>query len=95
MAKKDNNIAYLTQRQQLKRLSSKEFVALKELCRLSKNMFNVAIYNIRQHFFNTGQYLGYQDNYKISKHNENYGILNSNMSQQILKEADGAFKWCF
>ncbi len=58
-------------------------------------MFNVAIYNIRQHFFNTGQYLSYQDNYKVSKDNENYSILNTNMSQQILKEADGAFKSFF
>lgn len=90
-----NNIVYLTQRQQLKNLSSKEFVAIKELCRLSKNMFNVALYNIRQHFFSTGSYLNYQDNYKLSKDNENYRLLNSNMSQQILKEADGAFKSFF
>lgn len=92
---KDNNVIYLTGRQQLNHLTKKEYLALKELCFLAKNMYNVALYNIRQHFFNSKEYLSYNDNYKISKNNESYGLLNSNVAQQILKEADGSFKSFF
>ena len=88
-------LAYLTQRQQIKHLSKKEYLALRELCSLAKNMYNVALYNIRQHFFNTGKYLNYYDNYHLAKENENYKLLNSNMAQQIIKEADGSFKSFF
>lgn len=88
-------LAYLTQRQQIKHLSKKEYLALRELCSLAKNMYNVALYNIRQHFFNTGKYLNYYDNYHLAKENENYKLLNSNMAQQIIKEADSSFKSFF
>ena len=86
---------YLTARQQLNHLSKNEYLALRELCFLAKNMYNVAVYNIRQHFFSTSEYLNYNANYKLAKDNENYKLLNSNVAQQILKEADGAFKSFF
>ncbi|WCK57235.1 transposase (plasmid) [Aneurinibacillus sp. Ricciae_BoGa-3] len=90
-----NKVVYRTQRQQLKHLSKKEYVALKTLCFLAKNLHNVALYNVRQHFFATGEYLRYGENYHLSKDNENYQTLNSNMAQQIIKEADGAFQSFF
>lgn len=86
---------YLTIKQQLKHLEKEEYLILKELSHISKNLYNVALYNIRQHFFKTGKYLNYYDNYLLCKNNENYKILNSNMSQQILKEVDGSFKSFF
>jgi len=90
-----NNITYGCQKQQLNHLSKREYLILRTLCRLAKNMYNVGLYNIRQHFFETGNYLNYKDSYHQSKTNENYQLLNSNMSQQILKEVDGAFKSFF
>ncbi len=51
-------------------------------------------YNIRQYYFQENKYLNYQKNNSLLKSSENYKTLNSNMSQQILKEADGYFK-CF
>lgn len=86
---------YLNQSQQLKHLSKKEYIALKELCKLAKNLYNVGLYNVRQHYFNTKKYLNYTQNYPLAKANENYKMLNSNMSQQILKEVDGSFKSFF
>jgi len=48
---------YLNIKQELKHLSRDEFEILKELSHTAKNMYNVALYNVRQHFFNTGEYL--------------------------------------
>ena len=86
---------YLTLKQQVKHLSKKEFRNLKYLSHIAKNLTNEAIYNIRQYYFNKKKYLSYNENYKILKNSENYKKLNSNMAQQILKEADGSFKSFF
>ena len=53
----------VTQRQVLKYLNINEYIALKTLCRYSKDMYNMALYNVRQHYFNTKQYLSYNSNY--------------------------------
>lgn len=86
---------YLTVKQQVKHLSVSDFKTLRELCHITKNLANEAIYNIRQHFFKTGEYLQYRDNYVLLKNSPNYKTLNSNMAQQILKEVDGSFKSFF
>ena len=86
---------YLTLKQQVKHLSKKEFRNLKYLSHVAKNLTNEAIYNIRQYYFNKKKYLSYNENYKMLKNSENYKKLNSNMAQQILKEADGSFKSFF
>ena len=86
---------YLTVKQQVKQLSKQDFKTLLELSRAAKNLYNQAIYNIRQYFFETKEYLNYEKNYVLLKQSENYKTLNSNMAQQILKEADGAFKSFF
>lgn len=86
---------YLTVKQQLKHLSKEEYLILRELCHSAKNLYNQALYNIRQYYFDEGKYLNYVENNKLLKSSENYKILNSNMAQQILKEVDGAFKSFF
>ena len=86
---------YLTVKQQVKHLSKKDYLAIKELCHIAKNLANEAIYNIRQYYFNESEYLKYEKNYTLLKNSENYKMLNSNMSQQILKEVDGSFKSFF
>lgn len=86
---------YLTVRQQLKHLGKEEYLILRELCHTAKNLYNQAVYNIRQYYFDERKYLNYVENNKFLKSSENYKTLNSNMAQQILKEADGAFKSFF
>lgn len=86
---------YLTVKQQLKHLSKEEYLILRELCHSAKNLYNQAVYNIRQYYFDEGKYLNYVENNKLLKSSENYKILNSNMAQQILKEVDAAFKSFF
>lgn len=86
---------YLTVKQQLKHLSKEEYLSLRELSHSAKNLYNQAVYNIRQYYFVEGEYLNYQKNYALFKNSPNYKTLNSNMAQQILKEVDGSFKSFF
>ncbi len=86
---------YLTVKQQLKHLSKEEYISLRELSHTAKNLYNQAVYNIRQYYFQENKYLNYQKNNSLLKSSENYKTLNSNMSQQILKEVDGSFKSFF
>ena len=86
---------YLTVKQQLKHLSKEEYLSLRELSHTAKNLYNQAVYNIRQYYFQENKYLNYQKNNSLLKNSENYKTLNSNMSQQILKEVDGSFKSFF
>ncbi|MBR6232965.1 MAG: hypothetical protein IKQ98_04005, partial [Erysipelotrichaceae bacterium] len=82
---------YLTIRQQPK-LSKYEYDTLLELCRYAKDLYNEALYNVRQCFFKESRYLNYYENYALLRNSDNYKMLNSNMAQQILKEVDGSFR---
>lgn len=86
---------YLTVKQQVKHLSKEDYLSLKELCHVAKNLSNEAIYNVRQYYFTKGEFLKYEKNYALLKNSANYKTLNSNMAQQILKEVDGSFKSFF
>ncbi|MDB0439148.1 RNA-guided endonuclease InsQ/TnpB family protein [Clostridioides difficile] len=86
---------YLTVKQQVKHLSKEDYKNIKELSHIAKNLANEAIYNIRQYYFQEGEYLNYEKNYVLLKDSSNYKNLNSNMAQQILKEVDGSFKSFF
>ena len=86
---------YLTVKQQVKHLSKEEYLTIKELCHVAKNLTNEAIYNVRQYYFTEGEFLKYKKNYTLLKNSLNYKALNSNMAQQILKEVDGSFKSFF
>ena len=90
----NKRLVYLTIRQQAK-LSKYEYDTLLELCRYAKNLYNEALYNVRQYYFNESGYLSYEKNYHLLKNSDNYKMLNSNMAQQILKEVDGSFQSFF
>lgn len=79
----------------LKHLSNIEYQYLREMCRLSKNVYNESVYNIRQHYFSEGSYLRYESNYYQMKTSENYSLLGANVAQQTMKSADQSFKSFF
>ncbi|NES25236.1 MAG: transposase, partial [Symploca sp. SIO3E6] len=83
---------YATQKNQLRRLSKQEFDALSALCRLSKNLFNVALYECRQYFFQERKRLSYESNYHLCKMNENYRLLNTDIAQQTMRVVDRSMK---
>ena len=83
------------QKEVLKLHSKQEYLALRKLVHLSKNMYNVGLYSVRQHFFTTKKYLSYTKNYHECKENENYKLMGSAAAQQTLKKVDENFKSFF
>ena len=82
---------YLTQSNVIRGLAKQDYTMLREMCQYSNNLYNVAVYTIRQHYFDTQQFLRYEENYPICKENENYGLLQAGVAQQILKVATAVF----
>ena len=70
---------------------------LDEVCFKSKNLYNAALYKIRQHFFNTKQFLNWFSVDKIfkEKKQDDYYSLPCKVSQQTLKLLNQNFKSFF
>lgn len=74
---------------------SSKFAQLDELCFLSKNLYNVALYHIRQHYKETSKYLSYN---KLAKqlsdtNNLDYrAIPYAQSAQQVLRQVDKQYK---
>ena len=86
---------FLTQSNYIRGLSKSEYKTLDEMCLIAKRLFNVGLYNVRQHYINEHEYLRYESNYHVAKNNENYKLLQAGCSQQILKVVDRSFKSFF
>ena len=87
--------AYAVQSNVIRGLSREQYALLKEMCQYSNNLYNVALYNIRQHYFKTKSFLTYESNYYECKGNENYKLLQAGAAQQTMKVADRSFKSFF
>ena len=86
---------YLTVKNQLRQLSAHEFQTLREMCRLSKNLYNEALYNVRQYYFSENKYLHYESNYHLCKSSPNYKTLGTEAAQQTMKVVDRNFRSFF
>lgn len=73
------------------------YETLDNLCFLSKNLYNSALYAIRQHYFNTKQYLNkFELINQFTKNNQkDYIALPRKVSQQIIYQVDQNFKSFF
>lgn len=80
----------LTQTNRL-HLTNDEAQSLRTLCRLSKNLYNVGLYTVRQYFFAERKHLRYEAAYHHCKTNDNYKLLATDIGQQTLKVVDRAF----
>ena len=86
---------YAVQSNVIHGLSKKQYALLKEMCDYSNKLYNVALYNIRQYYFATKQFLAYESNYHECKTNENYRLLQAGVAQQTMKVVDRSFKSFF
>lgn len=77
--------------------SNNYYKELDNLCYLSKNLYNSALYAIRQHYFNTKQYLNKFDliNQFTKNNQQDYIALPRKVSQQIIYQVDQNFKSFF
>lgn len=66
------------------------------LMHTAKNLYNEALYNVRQHYLETNSYLDYSENYKLlSRNSDNYRILNTQQAQAVIRKVDEAIKAFF
>lgn len=78
-------------------LTKNQFDRLKELSNIAKNLYNQALYILREEFVSTQKYISYPQMDKIMKqtlnleNNINYKLLKAGVSQQILKKLDKNF----
>lgn len=82
---------------QIIRPSSPLYKDLDKLCLLSKNLYNIALYTVRQHYFNTKKYLSYFSIARdFAKDNlADYRALPAKVSQQTLRLVDQNMKSFF
>ena len=74
---------------------SSKFAQLDELCFLSKNLYNVALYNIRQYYKETSKYLTYNKLAKILSDSNNLdyrAMPYAQSAQQVLRQVDNQYK---
>lgn len=86
---------YLTVKNQIRGLTAGQYETLRLMCRLSKNLYNEALYSVRQYFFTERKYLCYEGNYHVCKSSENYQALGTEIGQQTMKVVDRSFKSFF
>jgi len=86
---------YRVQKNHLRGLSKAEYQILRNLTRLSKNLYNHTLYTVRQYFFANGTFLKYEQAYHLVKSNENYQLLPSQVAQQTMKVVDRTIRSFF
>ncbi|HWS83404.1 MAG TPA: transposase [Ktedonobacteraceae bacterium] len=77
------------------RKSDARFALIDHAAFASKNLYNAALYEIRQHFIFAGKYLSYKQMDKIMQKHEAYRALPCKVSQQVLKLLDKNWKSFF
>ncbi len=85
--------------QLVRQIQLKKTPFLDEITLLSKNLFNVATYEVRQHFFTTRKWLRYINLWNLLRNHDAYTELQnrcgSHPPQQVLKQIDRNFKSFF
>ena len=77
--------------------NNRHYKELKNLCGLSKNLYNATLYEIRQYFFENKKYLPYPAVDKKFKETNNidYRSLPTQTAQQTMRVVDSSFKSFF
>ena len=82
---------FRTQSNLIRHLSKEEYSMLFEMCQYSNNLYNFALYHVRQYFFHEKKFLRYEEHYHHCKLNENYKLLQARSAQQTLKMVNRSF----
>ena len=88
--------------QQIIKSNHPHFNELRELMSVSKSLYNMALYNVRQHYFESKnddtvkyKFLSYVENWKKLKPTDVFQSLDSHCGQEIIKLVDKSFKSFF
>jgi len=77
-----------TTKREIRNLSKDQYLTLKDMCHLSKNVYNTTLYNIKQYYKKTEKYLRYESNYHLMKNDKNFKYLFSHCSQHTMMIVD-------
>jgi putative transposase len=83
-----------TMKQRL-RLNKNQYHILSDMCYQSKNVYNQALYLVRQHYFDHKEYLSYPKVYHLIKEQDLYRKLPTWCAQQSMKMVDKSFRSFF
>ena len=88
--------------QQIIKSNHPHFSELRELMSVSKSLYNMALYNVRQHYFESKnddtvkyKFLSYVENWKKLKTTDVFQSLDSHCGQEIIKLVDKGFRSFF
>ena len=88
--------------QQIIKSNHPHFNELRDLMNVSKSLYNMALYNVRQHYFESKnddsvkyKFLSYVENWKKLKETDTFKVLDSHCGQEIIKLVDKSFKSFF
>lgn len=73
--------------------TNERFILIKDLCHLSKNLYNAALYDVRQYYFETKSYRTWQSQVPIftKTKNPNYYALQSHVASEVIKQVGRQF----
>ena len=73
--------------------TDERFVLIKDLCHLSKNLYNAALYDVRQYYFETKSYRTWQSQKLVftKNHNPDYYAIQSNLAGEVLMQVGRQF----
>ena len=73
--------------------TDERFVLIKDLCHLSKNLYNAALYDVRQYYFETKSYRTWQSQKLVftKNYNPDYYALQSNLAGEVLMQVGRQF----
>ena len=73
--------------------TDERFCLIKELCHLSKNLYNASLYDVRQYYFKTKSYRTWQSQRPIftKNHNPDYYALQSHLAGEVLIQVGKQF----
>lgn len=88
--------------QQIIKANNPHFNELRKMMLISKSLYNMALYNVRQHYFESKndttvkyKFLSYVENWKKLKETDVFKSLDSHCAQEIIKLVDKNFKSFF
>ena len=73
--------------------TDEQFDLIKELCHLSKNLYNASLYDVRKYYFETKSYRTWQSQRPIftKNHNPDYYALQSHLAGEVLMQVSRQF----
>ena len=73
--------------------TNERFILIKDLCHLSKNLYNAALYDVRQYYFETKSYRTWQSQVPIftKTKNPDYYALQSHVASEVIKQVGRQF----